>query len=125
MQIYHTPNGKKGLETFSLCNLIRFTEEIAETSEVIKESQITLGFTDDTFNKYYEGFEKFTSFHTSNPDIKRRMYARHLAEAAGLDTEVLLAAIEAERIKQQNLPPSDQSFTTNTLPTRSTGQSEE
>lgn len=102
LQVYHTPKTAKGMETFALCGLNRFTEEIAKTSEFIKESDISIGFSDETFNKFYEGFQKFTSLYISNHEVQSRFFARYLAEQAGVETDDVLAAIEALRIYQQN-----------------------
>ncbi|EMY3085130.1 HNH endonuclease [Raoultella ornithinolytica] len=93
-QIYHTPITPKGVETFALCDLNRFTEQIAETSEYISERDVIIGFSDEKFNKFYDGFQVYTSSYVSDPDLKKKMFARYLAEEAGIDFEAVLAAAE-------------------------------
>lgn len=100
LQIYHKPITSKGLETFNMCGLERFTEIIANTSEFIKEEDITIGFSDDDFNSFYEGFQRFASLYTSDPTVQSRMYARFLAEQVGIETDSVLEAIETLRTNQ-------------------------
>lgn len=93
LQIYHNPVTPKGLETFNMCGLGRFTEIIANTSEFIKEENVTIGFSDDNFNRFYEGFQRFVSLYSSNPEILNRMFARFLAEQVHSETNSVLDAI--------------------------------
>ena len=106
-QVYHNPITPKGIETFNVCGLERFTEIIASTSEFIKEEDITIGFSDEKFNSFYEGFQRYASRYSSNPEVLSRIYARFLAEQVGVETDSVLDVIESLRTNQLGNQPSN------------------
>lgn len=106
LKIYHIPNSPKGTFTFLLCGLERFTEEIAQTSEYVTEEEVTIGYADDTFNKFYEGFRQFSSLYSSQPEIQSMLFSRFLADETGLEPEELASAIEyAQALKKLKKSP--------------------
>lgn len=56
--IYHRPLTDKGKKTFEICGLIRFTEMITGTSEIINETGSVLDLTDKVTNELKESFDK-------------------------------------------------------------------
>lgn len=83
MEVIHKPKTKKGVETFRVCGLNRFSEIIAGTSETIPESGETIGFLDDDFAKVYEEVKKVTSQYSDNPLKMAYLCKKLLAELTG------------------------------------------
>ena len=95
LKIYHTPLKDKGRETFRICGLNRFTEEVAGTSEYIAETETVIGFDDDKYRDLYEGFMEYVSLFNSKPEIQARLFADFLARKNGLETENVISVIRA------------------------------
>lgn len=82
-EVLHKPKTKKGVETFRICGLNRFSEIIAGTSETIPESGITIGFLDDEFAKMYEEIKAITLRYSNNPLLMARLTEKLIAEQSG------------------------------------------
>ncbi|HDI3034539.1 TPA: HNH endonuclease [Cronobacter turicensis] len=57
-KIIHEPFTPKGIKTFNLCGLIRFSDMIAGTSEVIEETGESLDLTDGITEELREAFDR-------------------------------------------------------------------
>lgn len=82
-EVIHNPKTEKGVETFRICGLNRFSEKIAGTSETIPESGVTIGFLDDDFAKVYEEVKKVTSQYSDKPFLMAHLCEKLLAELTG------------------------------------------
>ncbi|MEN4806575.1 HNH endonuclease signature motif containing protein [Pantoea agglomerans] len=100
LKIYHVPKSPKGAFTFALCGLSRFTEEIAKTSEYVREEDVAIGFFDDSFRKLYEGWLSFMNNYSSRPGILRMLFSQYLANEVGLPPEVVATALASGELKE-------------------------
>lgn len=100
LKVYHVPKSPKGAFTFSLCGLSRFTEDIAETSEYVREEELSIGFFDDGFRKFYEGFLSFINIYTSRPEVQSMLFSQYIADETGLKPEEVATALTSGQLKQ-------------------------
>lgn len=84
-QVYHIPKTKKGTETFRMCNLSRFTEVIAKTSEVVEDENITIGFSDAEFRKIYINYKAIMNNNELTPSERKQRLISRLTELLGVD----------------------------------------
>ncbi|WP_019105451.1 HNH endonuclease [Pantoea ananatis] len=100
LKVYHVPRSPKGAFTFSLCGLSRFTEHIAKTSEYVREEEVTIGFFDETFTKYYEGFIRYASLYSSSPEVRSMLFSQFLADETGVKPDEVAASIRNGHFKK-------------------------
>lgn len=93
-RVFHTPLDDKGRETFTLCGLQRFTEEITGTGEFIKSQNKTIGFTDDKFLDYYQGYQTVMSAYDSSPALKFFLLTKALSELTGFSHEAIASQLK-------------------------------
>jgi len=83
--IHHEPFTPKGIKTFNLCGLIRFSEMIAGTSEVIEETGDRLDLTDGITEELRDAFDRqISEFDYLSDSHLAQLLKRKLSQITGV-----------------------------------------